>query len=192
MKLVLKYDKLSWLATILERLWIKERSAKYWTFLWIKKLKGIELDIYSNGDSNSAIFKYSYDDKGNKIWIQFQCVELVRRYVYLKYWENLALKWSEWDAKDWYENRKKIWLSKVKLKKAKSWDIITFQWWKWWHVALVNKITDKGIKITSQNFLNSKKDVNLLIKNKVLKWKETIKDQNKNDFSFEVLLRYKY
>ncbi len=164
---------------------------KYWKFLGQKQVNNISLDVYSNWCSNTAIFEYSYDKKGNKLWIQFQCVELVRRYVYLKYWVNLWLVYSKWDAKDWYENRKVMNLKKIDFKKAKAWDIITFQWGKWWHIAVINKVTDKYIKITSQNFFNNKKDLSFAFKKTtLLDWK-TILDHNKNKFKFEWILRYK-
>lgn len=170
---------------------LKTTERKYWNNLWKVTINWVKLKVFSNWDSNSAIYKYSFDKLWNTLWVQFQCVEFIRRYIYKKYEDNLWLKYNEGDAKDWYKNRKVMWLKKVSVEKAKIWDVITFHWGKWWHVALVSNICEKYIHMTSQNFFNDKRDLNFSIsKEFIRKWK-SIKDHNNNEFTFESFLRYK-
>jgi len=151
-----------------------------------------KITIFSNGSCNFVSNESSFDDDKNYLGMEFQCVEFVRRYIYLTHRENLALKWSDGDAIDWYGSREEMDLEEVHFSDANIGDIITFSGGLWGHVAVISKINhNKDIRICSQNFYNDVRDIDTIISMDILEGKDEIKDASGTGFLFQSILRIK-
>lgn len=162
----------------------------YGSRLWMVYIDGAELEVFSNGDCLHVEGTHSYDASGLYLWLQHQCVEFVRRYLYTRFGINFATVWSDGDAEHWFRNRKNMDLIQTDFDTVQSGDLITLQWGKWGHVAVVNSVTDTDIIITSQNFRNNEQDIFLAIPREILRWGEYILDCSKQEYIFESFLRY--
>lgn len=159
-------------------------------FLGVVNVCGFDLEVFSNGCSKFAGDLLSCDNEGYYLGLKFQCVELVRRFLYFRYGINFANVWSDGDAKDWFFNRKKMNLREVGLSEVQVGDIICMQGGKWGHIAIVSEVFGSGISIVSQNFQNDEKDLDFYLSKSFLKGDSIVKDHNDFDFIFEGFLRF--
>ncbi len=162
---------------------------KYGTFLGADIINNISLDIFSNGSCTHVSEEESIDDNGQYLGIKYQCVELVRRYLLQVTDDNFAQKWSNGDAIDWVDNIDIMGLLKKKLEDVNEGDIITFSGGKWGHIAIVARVSDADIYVTSQNFLNDSNDIRYKISKDTLSNHKAVYDANKNHYKFQAILR---
>lgn len=159
------------------------------TLLGKDRIGDVEIDVFSNGDCNHVSTQPSLDADGNYMGIQYQCVEFVRRYIYLRYRCNLALRWSAGDAHDWYLNRSSMSLAAIAPESLNVGDILTFSGGKYGHVGVVSKLDKNQCWMTSQNLFNSEKDIQLCLSPAILFDKATLKDAAGADLTFQAALR---
>ncbi len=169
----------------------KNKVRNFGAFLGSPQILDVKIDVFSNGNSSFISDEISYDKKGQYLGICYQCVELVRRFIYLKYNVNLAIAYQDGDAKDWYDNHSKMNLSIQMLKNAGIGDIITFTGGNWGHVGIISNLDVENIYVTSQNFMNDERDIDFKISRATLASKEYIIDGDSNKFQFQSLLRFK-
>ena len=156
------------------------------------KIGNTKIALFSNGSCNFVSNESSFDNENNYLGMEYQCVEFVRRYIYLTHNKNLALKWSDGDAVDWYDNRGEMNLEEVHYSDANIGDIITFTGGLWGHVGVISKINhNKDIRICSQNFYNDIRDIDTIISMDILQGREEIKDATGTGFKFQSVLRIK-
>lgn len=152
-------------------------------------IRGTEVELFSNGACHHVAKDYSHDSIGQYLGLKYQCVEFVRRYIYLAYRINLANKWHDGDAKDWYANRKLMNLDAIELDNVKDGDIVTFTGGKWGHIGVIWKIDADCITIASQNFFNDARDGDFSVPKQYFIVGQPITDANENNFIFQSFLR---
>lgn len=152
-------------------------------------ISDVFMQAFSNGSCNNVADKHRYDDEGEYLGLEYQCVEFVRRYLYKKSGVNLAKRWAEGDAHDWYDNASTMGLSKVSLDFAKAGDVITFTGGSWGHVGIISEVKNDHLKISAQNFLNSPEDIDMTVLRSTLEGQRSIEDMLKNKYKFQSLLR---
>lgn len=153
-------------------------------------IDGTEIDVFSNGACTYVSESRGFDRAGNYMGIQYQCVEFVRRYIYLRHGKNLAMLWQDGNACDWYDNRVAMGLVSVPSSEAHAGDIATFTGGKWGHVAIVSEVSQGIIYIAQQNFMNGSADIKFALDQDVLAGKKAIQDLSGNDIYFQSFLRH--
>jgi uncharacterized protein YkvS len=151
------------------------------------KILDTKLDIFSNGNCLEIRKENTYDKQKHYLGLKYQCVELVRRFIYLQYNINLAKKYRG-NAKDWYKNSKLMNLKKIEIDNAKIGDLITFTGGEFGHIAIINNICDKNLYIISQNFKNNHEDLNLVFPILKLKNKEKFYNHLNQEYIFQGIL----
>ncbi len=164
-------------------------TKKYGTLLGTVNINSVELDVYSNGSCTNISDEPSLDNEGEYMGMKYQCVELIRQFIYKSSSQNLALIWQGGDAKDWYANCEEMELEAPNLADAKIGDIITFSGGDWGHVGVIRDISDENIHIIQQNFLNDIGDLDFPIKKDILENHSEIHDANGSPYKFQSLLR---
>lgn len=133
------------------------------------EINSITLFVFSNtGFTNSPNETSSVDFNGDYLGIKWQCVEFVRRYIYLKHNENLSRYWSEGDAVDWFKNRDKMDMIQISGHNAAVGDICCFEGGLYGHIAIVRNIlkhedNTRFLEISSQNVFNNEKDLSYIV-----------------------------
>lgn len=164
-------------------------QAAFGTPLGKPTIDGIAIDVYSNGDCRFVSDSKTYDAAGGYLGIAYQCVEFVRRFVYMRHGVNLAGRWQEGDARDWFDCRETMGLAVVSADEARAGDILTFTGGKWGHVGIVADREGDALLMTSQNFLNNAEDVGLCLSSGLLKGAETVRDALGTEMAFQSVLR---
>lgn len=145
------------------------KQLPYGTLIDTITINGVHLEIYSNkGFEQSPSTKHTLDNQGKYLAIQYQCPELVRRYLYKKTGINFATKWNNnapntGHSSEWYPHAKKLGLEQINnTKNLQEGDILCYE--KGingvGHVALVRKNTGKNIFIAHQNIFQNHNDTN--------------------------------
>lgn len=164
-------------------------QAPFGTLLGTPVIDGVSIELYSNGDCHFVSDKKSHDAEGNYLGISHQCVEFVRRYVYLRHGVNLAQKWQDGDARDWFDCREAMGLAHVTAQEAREGDILTFTGGKWGHVGIVAGREGDALLMASQNFLNSAGDIDFRLSRGFLAGEETVQDALGTEMMFQSALR---
>lgn len=152
-------------------------------------IDGTEIDVFSNGACTHVSDARCFDRDRNYMGIQYQCVEFVRRYIYLRHGKNLALLWQDGNACDWYDNRAAMGLTAIPPSEARIGDIATFTGGKWGHVAVVSEVSGSNIYIAQQNFLNAPADARFALTPEVLSKVAPVQDADGNFLYFQSFLR---
>lgn len=132
-------------------------------------INGVQLEIYSNkGFEQKPSTHNTLDDEGEYLAIQYQCPELVRRYLYKKTGINFATQWKNNDplsghSSEWFPNAQTLGLKPItNTQDLQEGDILCYE--KGingvGHVALVRKNTGTDIFIAHQNIFQNHNDVN--------------------------------
>jgi len=145
--------------------------------------------LYSNGSSEYISNIFTTDKQNKYLGIYCQCVEFVRRYIYKKYNINLADKWNEGNACDWFNNIDCMGLVKVDPKEAQEGDIITFTGGLYGHIGLIIK-EGKSLYMVSQNLFNDNRDIKTYLQPEILQNKKSLKANN-HYYRFQAVIRVK-
>lgn len=81
----------------------------------------------------------------------FQCTDLVKQYIdeCLGWWKVSAL----WNANQIPNNLEKKWFWKIEpTKSIIQWDIIVRTKWKYWHIAIVDRVLWNKVHVLEQNW----------------------------------------
>lgn len=153
-------------------------------------IDGVEIDVFSNGECTHVSGEKSFDAAGNYMGIRYQCVEFVRRYLYLRHGKNLAMLWQDGNACDWFDNRATMGLTAVPCTEARAGDVVTFTGGKWGHVAIVSEVgPDGSFYIAQQNFMNAPVDQRFCLAPAVLAAQSSVKDATGADYCLQSILR---
>ncbi len=125
--------------------------------LGVVTVAGIRIEVFSNGSPYFVSKQYSLDAEGEYLGIKYQCVELVRRYLYAAMNCNYS-DLFQGDAEDWYENREQMKMQVVDEQEATIGDIACFSGDKWGHLGIVTARKQDVIHMAQQNFYNDKRD----------------------------------
>ena len=161
------------------------------TLLGNVTIDNIAIDVFSNGDCNHRSQQRSVDAEGHYMGLQYQCVEFVRRYIYLRHLCNLALKWSAGDAHDWYDNRTSMGLVAVAPERIEVGDILTFRGGTYGHVAIVSRVDKNQYWMTSQNLFNNRDDIHYPLSIPMLMAGACLQDASGAQLRFQSLLRFR-
>lgn len=131
-------------------------------FLGQVTISGVSLRVFSNGEKHFVSSQESYDHEGNYLGLRYQCVELVRRYLYKCTGKNGAQYWRG-IAGEMYDNAEKNELESFPFSQAEKGDVLCFDGGKWGHVALVSDADENFLTITQQNFFNDERDLSFQI-----------------------------
>lgn len=165
-------------------------QSPFGTLLGTPVICGVSVEVYSNGDCHFVSDKKTFDADKKYLGIAYQCVEFVRRFVYLRHGVNLAGRWQEGDACHWYDNRDAMGLSAVSLQHAQEGDILTFRGDKWGHVGIVAGRQGDTLLMTSQNFRNSPDDINFPLAATFFEGGGTVQGASGVEIVFQSVLRF--
>jgi hypothetical protein len=151
----------------------------------------LNIDVFSNGSSNFLSEEISTDSEGAYLGIKYQCVEFVRRFIYHRHKVNLANRWRNKNALDWFSNRDKMNLISIDLEMSRPGDIITFSGGLYGHIGVVKNIQGDGIKFCSQNLFNDIRDAEYFLSFKSLYQENDKNDLELKEYAFQSILRLK-
>ena len=57
-------------------------NMKYWEKIWMIEVLGVKLNIKSNGLTTYVSNHFSFNNEGIKLWMDYQCVQLGRKFYY--------------------------------------------------------------------------------------------------------------
>lgn len=125
-------------------------------------IAGVSLRVFSNGDRHFVSSQETYDHNGEYLGLRYQCVELVRRYLYRLTGMNGAEHWRG-IAGEMYENAKLIGLEQIPFREAKKGDVLCFSGGKWGHVSIIQETNEDSLFLVQQNFFNNERDLSFEI-----------------------------
>ncbi len=116
-------------------------------------VKGIPLDIFSNGTPEFVSTDYQVDREGHYLGLKYQCVELIRRYLYELTGINFARRWQEGHAQDWFLFATMMKLTKIPIEDVTEGDIICFSGKApHGHIGIVLSKENNRIQFVHQNY----------------------------------------
>lgn len=171
-----------------------EKPAAFGTLLGTASIAGTAIEVFANGPNATGEQAHSTDSLGRYLGLKYQCVELVRRFVWLHHGINLALLWREGNAEDWNANADIMNLRRIAPAQARTGDIVTFTGGPHGHIALVSATSvsaagPNGFTIAQQNLFNDARDLAVDLGPAILAGNATLAGRDGNCYSFQSFLR---
>lgn len=167
-------------------------SPGFGTLLGTRHIAGTQIDIFSNGANRRPDdIPHSHDDLGRYLGLKYQCVEFVRRFIWLHHGINLAQYWRAGNADAWVENARRMRLRPVSPGTARPGDIAVFTGGPHGHVAIVQDIDHdgRGFTLTGQNLFNDPRDIAVALTRAMVAGEATLAGGHGNCYSFHSFLR---